>query len=50
MRTTVAFDPAPYRQRTFSMGQRPDMDLDKALRLADALEDEAALAKLERHT
>lgn len=40
---------APYQQRTYHMGQRPDIDLDKALRLAGALEDEAAVAKLELH-
>jgi hypothetical protein len=40
---------APHRQRTYHMGQRPDIDLDKALRLAGALEDEAAVTKLELH-
>jgi hypothetical protein len=39
--------PRPYRVRTHDMGLRPDIDLDKALRLADALEDEELIRKLQ---
>jgi hypothetical protein len=37
----------PYRVRARNMGLRPGVDLDKALRLAATLEDEATLRKLE---
>lgn len=37
----------PYRLPTFAMGLRPQVDLDKALRLAADLEDEAVVSKLE---
>lgn len=37
----------PYEPPTFDLGVRPDVDLDKALALAAALEDEEALRKLE---
>lgn len=36
----------PYRQRTFRMGFRPDIALDKALSLAAELEDEEIARKL----
>jgi hypothetical protein len=36
----------PFHQRTFSMGFRPDINYDKALRLAAALEDEESQRKL----
>ena len=40
--------PKPYRVRPASLGGiLPGIDLDKALRLADALENEAIAAKLE---
>ena len=35
-----------FRQRTFSMGFRPDIPYDKALQLAAGLEDEELLRKL----
>lgn len=39
--------PRPYRLKPVSMGgPRPGIDLDKALRLADALDDEAYREKL----
>jgi hypothetical protein len=37
----------PYRLPTYTMRLRPEVDLDKALRLAAALEDEAVAGKLE---
>jgi hypothetical protein len=37
----------PYRQYTQPMGLRPGLDLDKALRLAGAIEDEELARKLE---
>jgi ribosomal protein L10 len=37
-----------YTTPTFRMGVRPDIDLDKALALAGALDDEETRAKLER--
>jgi hypothetical protein len=37
----------PYRMRTHVMGLRPGIDLDKALRLADSLEDEELIRKLQ---
>jgi hypothetical protein len=40
----------PYRTPTFDLGVRPDVDLDKALRLAAALDDEETLRELERGT
>jgi hypothetical protein len=40
--------PEPYSTPTFAMGVRPGIDLDKALSLAAALEDEETLHKLER--
>lgn len=39
--------PRPYRLRPRSLGLRPGIDLDHALRLAAALEDEEAVRKLE---
>jgi hypothetical protein len=39
--------PRRYRQRTYRMELREGIDVDKALRLAAALEDEATLRKLE---
>ena len=39
--------PSRYRLKTYPMGLRPGIDLDRALRLADAIEDEAILRKLE---
>ena len=36
-----------FRQRTYRMGFRPEFRWDKALALADALEDEALVRKLE---
>jgi hypothetical protein len=43
-----AFRPStqPFRQRTFSMGFRPELGLDKALALAAALEDDEIARKL----
>lgn len=41
-------DPEPYSTPTFHMGARPDVDLDKALSLAGAMEDEETLRNLER--
>jgi hypothetical protein len=38
--------PAPFQQRTFSMGYRPEINYDRALQLADALEDQELLHKL----
>ncbi|MEA2489999.1 MAG: hypothetical protein QOH21_1791 [Acidobacteriota bacterium] len=41
-------EPQPYRIRPASLGNvRPGIDLDKALTLADALEDEELLRKME---
>jgi hypothetical protein len=37
----------PYRQRTYTMGVRPGIDLTKALQLAAELEDEEIVRKLE---
>ncbi len=37
----------PYRQQTYSLGLRPGLDLDRARGLADALEDEELVRKLE---
>jgi hypothetical protein len=42
-------EPQPYRLRPVSMGQtRSGIDLDKALQLADELENESLLRKLEQ--
>jgi hypothetical protein len=41
-------DPEPYAGPTFSLGARPEVDLDKALALAGAMEDEEVLRELER--
>lgn len=41
-------DAEPYVTPTFRMGARPDVDLDKALALAGALEDGEVLHELER--
>jgi ribosomal protein L10 len=41
-------DPEPYSTPTYRMGARPEVDLDKALALAGAMEDEEVLRKLER--
>jgi len=38
----------PYRTPTFAMGARRDLDLDKALALAAAMDDAEVLAELER--
>ncbi len=48
LRSTDA--PEPYATPTFAMGARADVDLDKALALAGALEDEESVRKLERAT
>jgi hypothetical protein len=40
--------PAPYSTPIFAMGVRPDIDLDKALSLAAAMEDEEVARKVER--
>jgi hypothetical protein len=39
--------PRPYRLRARNLRLRPGVDLDKALRLAASLEDEASLRKLD---
>lgn len=39
----------PPRMKTYSMGLRPGIDLDKALQLAGDLEDAEVIRKLERH-
>lgn len=39
--------PRPYRLRPRRLGLRPGLDLDRALRLASALEDEETVGKLE---
>lgn len=36
----------PYRLRTYPMGFRPELDLDRALTLAAAIEDQEVLHKL----
>jgi hypothetical protein len=36
----------PFRQRTYSLGFRADIDLDRARHLAEALEDEEIIHKL----
>lgn len=41
-------DPEPYVAPTFRMGARPDLDLDKALALAGAMDDDELARKLER--
>ncbi|MDQ3991474.1 MAG: ribbon-helix-helix protein, CopG family [Actinomycetota bacterium] len=41
-------DARPYRLRPRPMGLRPGIDLDRALRLASALEDEETVRKLEQ--
>lgn len=38
----------PYRTPTFAMGARRDLDLEKALALAAAMEDAEVLSELER--
>lgn len=38
---------ARYRLPTFKMGLRPGVDLDRALRLAESMEDQETLRKLE---
>jgi len=43
-------DARPFAQRTYRMGVRPDIDLDHALRLAAALEDEEIVRKLRQRT
>jgi hypothetical protein len=40
-------DPEPYTTPTFASGTRPGVDLDKALALAGALEDEEIVRKVE---
>ncbi len=40
--------PAPYSTPTFCLGVRPDVDLDKALALVAALDDEEHVRELER--
>jgi hypothetical protein len=44
---TEASTARPYRLRPRRLGLRPGIDLDKALRLAAALEDEETIRKLE---
>ena len=39
-------EPRPYRLPTFRMGVRPGIDLDRALRLDAALEDEETIRQL----
>jgi len=39
--------PAPFRPRTFRMGFRPEFRWDKALALAEAIEDEELVRKLQ---
>jgi hypothetical protein len=39
--------PRPYRIKTYAMGARPGVNLDKALQLASELEDEEIIRKLE---
>lgn len=46
LRSQDALD--PYRTPTFAMGARRDLDLDKALALAAAMEDAEVLSELER--
>ena len=41
-------DPEPYSSPTFRLGVRPDVDIDKALALASAMDDEEVARKLER--
>jgi hypothetical protein len=53
MRTTVTLDPErraaqPLTPYTQSMGLRPGFNLDKALKLAAAFEDEEIVRQLER--
>lgn len=49
LRSMASPEPQPYRLRPAALGQpRPGIHLDKALRLADALEDEAIAAELEQ--
>ncbi len=36
-----------FRQKTYNMGFRPEINLDKALALADAMEDEELIRKLQ---
>jgi hypothetical protein len=38
----------PFVQQTYSLGVRPDIDLDRARHLADALEDQEIIRKLAR--
>jgi hypothetical protein len=38
--------PSPFQQKTFAMGFRPELGLDKALSLASQLEDEEIARKL----
>ncbi|WP_322762987.1 hypothetical protein [Frankia sp. Cr2] len=49
MRTTVTLDPdvPAYRLPTRSLGLRPEVDLDKALRLSSELEDAEIINKHE---
>lgn len=42
----VAREPRPYRLPTYRMGVRPGIDLDHALRLDAALEDEETIRQL----
>lgn len=39
--------PARFKQRTFAMGVNPDIDYDRIMHLAAALEDEEIIRKLE---
>lgn len=39
--------PKPFRQKTYRMGFRPEFRWDKALSLAEAMEDEELVRKLE---
>jgi hypothetical protein len=47
---TGATGSKPYRVKARRMGLRPGVDLDRALRLAAALEDEETVRKLEMRT
>ena len=47
VRRGLSTRPSPqFRQRTFPMGLRPEVDYDKALRIAGALEDEEVVREL----
>jgi hypothetical protein len=43
---TAVHKPGPFRQKTYRMGYRPELRLEKALSLAAAMEDEEIARKL----